>query len=123
MGGQNDACRFSKPGPSKLANEALHRLVAPRKALIGDQVLPDGLAIASPHQSLLDQLTVGFTGTRGQSATGDPCFSEKGPTQSAVAPIPVFAGPGSGGTLLAGFAGARRPQAPGSRTPIPAAFK
>jgi len=34
-----------------------------------------------------------------------------------------FEGSGSGVTSLAGFAGARLPQAPGSRTPIPAAFK
>jgi len=31
--------------------------------------------------------------------------------------------PGSGVTPLAGFAGGRRPQAPGGRTAMPAAFK
>src|SRR6266852_8886132 len=73
-GGENDAGRFWKLGASKLANEALHRLVASSKALIGDQVLPDGLAIALSRQPLLDQLTVGFTGTRGPGVRGRSLF-------------------------------------------------
>src|SRR5712692_6586120 len=73
-GGENNACRFWKLGAAKLANEALHRLVASSKALIGDQILPDGLAIAPSRQPLLDQLTVGFTGTRGPGVRGRSLF-------------------------------------------------
>src|SRR5437016_12181023 len=61
--GQDDACRFWKPGASKLANEALHRLIAARKTVVGHQVLPDSLAIASAGEVLLDQLPVHFTDT------------------------------------------------------------
>src|SRR6266404_350124 len=74
---EDNACRFWKPGPSKLANEALHRLVASRKALIADQILPDGLAIAPSRQPLRDQLRVGFRGTRGPSVKGRSLFSCK----------------------------------------------
>src|SRR5258708_18789595 len=53
-GGENDACRFWKLGAAKLANEALHRLVASSKALIGDQILPDGHGIPATTEALLD---------------------------------------------------------------------
>src|SRR5205807_5568985 len=48
---------------TKLANETLHRLISTGIAVMGDQVLPDGLGIAPTGESLLDQLTVRFTGT------------------------------------------------------------
>ncbi len=73
-GGQDDARRFWKLRSPKLANEALHRLVASSKALVGDQVLPDGLAIAPSRKPLLDQFTVWFTGTQGQWVTGRSLF-------------------------------------------------
>src|SRR5229473_3228861 len=62
-GGENDACRFWKLGAAKLANKALHRRIAARKTVVGHQVLPDGLAIASTGEALLDQLPVRFTDT------------------------------------------------------------
>ena len=73
--GEDNAHCFWTLWSSKRAHEALHRLVASGKALIGDQVLPDGLAIAPSRQPLLDQLTVGFTGTRRQGVTGRSLFS------------------------------------------------
>src|SRR6267143_1748741 len=63
-GGENNACRFWKLG-AKLANEALHRLVASSKALIGDQILPDGHGIPATTESLLDQIAVWLAGTGG----------------------------------------------------------
>src|SRR5271155_581571 len=67
-GGENDAGRFWKLGASKLANEALHRLVASSKALIGDQILPDGHGIPATTESLLDQIAVRLAGTGGAMA-------------------------------------------------------
>src|SRR6267154_511241 len=61
--GEDDPHSLWRLRSAKLANEALHRLVASSKALVGDQVLPDGLAIAPSRKPLLDQLTVWFTGT------------------------------------------------------------
>src|SRR6266852_7269880 len=64
-GGENDDGRFWKLGDSKLANEALHRLVASSKALIGDQILPDGHGIPATTESLLDHIAVRLAGTGG----------------------------------------------------------
>src|SRR5260370_7827601 len=50
-GGENDAGRFWKLGAAKLANEALHRLVASNKALIGHHILPNAQAIPPPTQA------------------------------------------------------------------------
>ena len=55
--------RFWKPGAPKLAHEALHRLIVACKTMVGHQVLPDSLAIASTGEVLLDQLPVRFTDT------------------------------------------------------------
>src|SRR5215475_12662683 len=43
---EDDACCFWTSCAAKLAHEALHRLIAPGKAVVGNQVLPDRLAIA-----------------------------------------------------------------------------
>ncbi len=47
-------------------NKTLHGLVAAGKAVIGNQVLPDGHGIATTTESLLDQFAVRLAGT------GDP---------------------------------------------------
>ncbi len=60
--GLDDPDRLGRAGSPKLADEALHRLVAVRKAVIGDQVLPDGHGIAAPAQRQLDQFPVRLTG-------------------------------------------------------------
>src|SRR5260370_33207263 len=62
-GGQDDAYRFWKPGAAKLANQALHRLIAARKTVVRHQVLPDSLAIASTGAALLDQPPAGSPDT------------------------------------------------------------
>jgi hypothetical protein len=84
-------CRFWKLGASKLANEALHRLIATRKAVVGHQVLPDSLA--STSEALLDQLPVRFTGTcrwrRRVTRKQRPVFLRKG-LQSRGSPWPVL---------------------------------
>src|SRR5215469_3233767 len=45
--GEDDACWFRTLRSAQLTHEALHRLIAPGKAVVRDQVLPDRLAIAS----------------------------------------------------------------------------
>src|SRR5712664_4324008 len=62
-GGENNARRFWTLWSSKRAHEALHRLIAARKTVVGHQVLPDRLAIPSTGEALLDQLPVRFTDT------------------------------------------------------------
>ena len=62
---EDDARRFGKLRPSKLANKTLHGLIAARKPVIGNEVLPDGHGIPATNQSLLDQLAIWFTGTGG----------------------------------------------------------
>ena len=48
-----------------LPHKALHGLVSVGKAMIGNQVLPDGHGIPATTESLLDQLAVWFAGTDG----------------------------------------------------------
>jgi hypothetical protein len=64
--GEDDARRFWPLRSSKLANKTLHGLIAARKAVVGDQVLPDGHGIPAPRQSLLDQPAIRFAGTGGR---------------------------------------------------------
>ena len=58
-------------------------------------------------------------------SVGGPWFPENDAPESVVTwySLAGFEGSGSVVTPLAGFAGARRPQAPGGRTAIPAAFR
>jgi hypothetical protein len=44
---EDDACWFRTSRSAQLTHETLHRLIAPGKAVVRDQVLPDRLAIAS----------------------------------------------------------------------------
>src|ERR1700731_4004613 len=44
--GEDDAHRFRMLRPAQLAHETLHRLIAPGKAVVRPQVLPDRLTIA-----------------------------------------------------------------------------
>src|ERR1700739_615152 len=60
--GEDDAHRFPTLRPAQLAHKTLHRLIAPGKAVVRDQVLPDRLAIASQGQALFDEFSVRFTG-------------------------------------------------------------
>ena len=46
----------------QLANEALDALIAVRKAVLGDQVLPDGHGIAATREPEFDQLAVRLAG-------------------------------------------------------------
>src|SRR5467141_877982 len=62
-GREDNARRFWTLCSSKRAHEALHRLIAARKTVVGHQVLPDRLAIPSTGETLLDQLPVRFTDT------------------------------------------------------------
>ena len=48
---------------AKLVNKTLHGLVTMGKAVIGNQVLPDGHGIPTTTQSLLEQFTVRLAGT------------------------------------------------------------
>ena len=62
-GGEDDPHRFWQLRSAQLAHKALHRLVAAGKAVIGNQVLPDGHGIPATTQPLLDQFAVGLAGT------------------------------------------------------------
>ena len=50
-------------GSAKLAHKALHCLIATGKTVLGEQVLPDGFAIAPTSQALFDQLARRFADT------------------------------------------------------------
>jgi len=49
----------------ELANKTLHRLIAARKSVIGNQILPDSFAIASTTEPLVDQFAVRLAGAGG----------------------------------------------------------
>jgi hypothetical protein len=61
----DDARCFPASRAPQLAQEALHRLIAPGKAVFRDQVLPDRVAIASQGQALFDEFSVRFTAMAG----------------------------------------------------------
>ena len=84
--------------------------------MVRNQVLPDGLGIPSTAQLLLDELSVGFAGT-------DPARGGAGHLRKRAYKVGGHFVAGSGVTSLAGFAGARLPQARGIRMAIPAALR
>ena len=51
-------------------DEAPHARISSRKAMVIDQVLPDGHGIAPPADGLDDQLSVGFAGARPRRSAG-----------------------------------------------------
>jgi len=57
-------------GSAPLAHEALHALVAAGEAMLGNQVLPDGLRIPASADPLLDGFPVRFAETGGRKALG-----------------------------------------------------
>jgi hypothetical protein len=104
-----------RSGAKELAYEALDALIGPAEAVIVHQVLPDGLGIAALAKPEIDDLSVGLAGAGGGTATRR--WPESGVTSMAGFEL----GAGSGGTPLAGFAGACRPHLPGGRGSTPAA--
>src|SRR6516165_11140038 len=64
-GSEDDPHGLWRLGSAHLANKTLHGLVTVGKAVIGDQVLPDGHGIPATTESLLDQLAVRLAGTGG----------------------------------------------------------
>src|SRR5579872_7424828 len=60
-------CRCS----TQLAYEALDALIARAKAVTVDQFLPDRLGVSAKRKASLDQLSIGFTGTRRWAARRD----------------------------------------------------
>src|SRR2546427_1796920 len=64
--GENDPHGLWRLRSAKLANKTLHGLVAMGKAVIGNQVLPDGHGIPVTTQSMLDQLAIRFAGAIGR---------------------------------------------------------
>ncbi len=60
---EDDPHRLRQMRSMMLADETLHRLVAAGKAVIGNQVLPDGLGVAATFQPLLDEFAIRFAGT------------------------------------------------------------
>ncbi len=107
--GEDDPYGLGLCGTAKLVNKTLHSLIATCETVVRNQVpmafrprpSPCSIGLRYGAQALAD----GW-----QSSLGGPWFPENGTARSVVTP-------------LAGFAGARRPQAPGGRTTIPAAFK
>src|SRR6266853_1624330 len=63
--GEDDSNGLGQLGSAKLANKALHRLVAAGEAVVGNQILPDGHGIASTAQSQFDGLAIRLAGTGG----------------------------------------------------------
>ena len=128
-------------------NKALHRQIARSKAMLGHQILPDGHGIAARTQAELDGFPEWFAGRwrwsgffRGGTAQpyakpGDHLVGRfcglafsfpRSPERFSGLVLPFLAGdsaPDPVITFLAGFAGGRRPQALGGRTPMPAAFR
>jgi len=105
----DDSHRSGTLGSTQLAHEALHGLIAARKTLIGNQILPDGHGIAATTQTQFDDLLIRCAGAgRGRLWGGMDRLDRSRPPESVVTP-------------LAGFDGARFPQPPGGRTAIPAA--
>src|SRR6186997_1921927 len=60
---EDDSCCFWTSRATQLAHEAFHRLIVTSKTVVGHQVLPDGLDVASQDQALFDGFSVCFTGT------------------------------------------------------------
>jgi hypothetical protein len=99
------------------------------------------IASRNGSQKLVDRARFGAFGLESLNSTPNPVvtsFSLAGFAVSAFAfpfverfsvlglgltVLTGFVGPDPVVTSLAGFAGGRRPQAPGGRTPIPAAFR
>ena len=58
----DDSHRSGTLGSTQLAHEALHGLIAARKTLIGNQILPDGHGIAATTQTQFDDLSIRCAG-------------------------------------------------------------
>src|SRR4029077_6171551 len=83
-GGEDDPHGLWRLRSAQLANKALHGLVAVGKAMIGDQVLPDGHGIPATTESLLDQCAVRLADTGGPILLGSWRWGRLG--QSGGAP-------------------------------------
>jgi hypothetical protein len=64
--GLDNSYRLGLCGTAKLVNKTLHGLVAMGKAMIGNQVLPNGHGIPTTTESLLDPVAERL------ASTGDP---------------------------------------------------
>ncbi len=60
--GLDDSHRSGTLGSTQLAHEALHGLIASRKAVIRNQILPDGHGVAATAQTQLDDLPIRCAG-------------------------------------------------------------
>ncbi len=80
----------------------------------GSQLLTDGLFLG---------YGIGSEGSFGEPESVVTSLAGFGKCASVTASVTAFAGSESVVTSLAGFAGGRRPQPPGGRTAIPAAFR
>src|SRR5260370_28862814 len=97
------------------------------------------MASRNGSQKLADRIRLGFSTSRPVDSTPNPVVTTLAGFALFAFAFPLverFSGLGLGLTVLAtwpasdpvvtwlaGFAGARRPHAPGGRTPIPAAFR
>ena len=63
--GQNDPDRLRQVNAAQFANKSFDRLIAAVKAVLTNQVLPDGHGIAPAAQSNFDALAIRFAGTGG----------------------------------------------------------
>ena len=68
--GDDHHASFGHLCAAQLAHEALHALVATGEAVLGDQVLPDGLRIPASAETQLDGFPVRFAETGGRNAVG-----------------------------------------------------
>ena len=133
--------RLRNLGTPELADKAPHALIATGEAGLGDQVLPDGLGVASSGQPEFDQLPVRFAGTDPGTRlgtgerTGAAGFRPLGVeemlcgvagsnrSESVITSLAGFGPPESVITSLAGFEGRRWPQAPDGRIGILAVLR
>jgi hypothetical protein len=115
-GSDDDARRFPASRAAQLAYEALHRLIAPGKAVVRDQSCQIALLLRPRARpcSMSSRCASQVLRTAG--------FAKKGAIKSGVTSLAGFASR-SEVSSLAGFAGVRFPQKPSSRTTTVAAFR